>query len=78
LKGVSLYLKRVLFAKKSTQKQRGILMPPTSTLDDIKAYHNNVEKNQFSPDVSLPGPRCEISSSFFRIHAFREMIDHIS
>ena len=24
-------------------------MPSKATLDDIKAYHNNVEKNQISP-----------------------------
>jgi transposase-like protein len=64
--------KRYLFAKKSTQKQGGILMPPTATLDDIKAYQNKVEKNQIIPDDLPSCPRCQVSSSFFKIHAFRE------
>jgi hypothetical protein len=30
-------------------------MPPTATLDAIKAHQNNVEKNQISPDALLLG-----------------------
>jgi hypothetical protein len=30
-------------------------MPPTATLDDIKACRNKVEKNQISPDALLLG-----------------------
>jgi len=47
-------------------------MPPTATLDDIKAYQSKIEKNQISPDVLPACPRCKVSSSFFKIHAFRE------
>ena len=47
-------------------------MPPTATLDDIKAYQRKIEKNQISPDVLPACPRCKVSSSFFKIHAFRE------
>ena len=47
-------------------------MPPTATYKDIKAYQAKVEKNKIKPD-SLPScPRCDVESSFFKIHAYRE------
>lgn len=47
-------------------------MPPTATLDDIKAYQDKVEKNQITPDDLPPCPRCKVDSLFFKLHAFRE------
>jgi len=47
-------------------------MPPTATLEDIKAYQEKVEKNQITPH-SLPRcARCSVDSAFFKIHAYRE------
>jgi len=47
-------------------------MPPTATLEDIKAYQEKVEKNQITPH-SLPRcDRCSVASAFFKIHAYRE------
>jgi len=47
-------------------------MPPTATLDDIKAYNERVEKNEIIPNDLPPCPRCNMESSFFKIHAYRE------
>lgn len=47
-------------------------MPPTATLDDIKAYQDKVEKNQIRPHDLPPCPRCSVESCFFKIHAYRE------
>lgn len=47
-------------------------MPPTATLDDIKAYQDKVEKNQITPDDLSPCPRCKVDSLFFKLHAFPE------
>ena len=47
-------------------------MPPTATLEDIKAYQDKVEKNQITPH-SLPSCSCcSVDSDFFKIHAYRE------
>jgi hypothetical protein len=47
-------------------------MPPTATLDDIKAHQRRVEKNKITPDNLPPCPRCSVESDFFKIHAYRE------
>ena len=47
-------------------------MPPTATLEDIKAHQQRVEKNKITPDNLPPCPRCRLESAFFKIHAYRE------
>jgi transposase-like protein len=47
-------------------------MPPTATLEDIKAYQQKVEKDKITPDNLPPCPRCSVDSNFFKIHAYRE------
>jgi len=47
-------------------------MPPTATLDDIKAHQRKVEKDKITPDNLPPCPRCSVESDFFKIHAYRE------
>ena len=47
-------------------------MPPTATLEDIKAYQHKVEKDKITPHNLPPCPRCSVDSSFFKIHAYRE------
>jgi hypothetical protein len=47
-------------------------MPPTATLQDIKAYQEKVEKDKITPHNLPPCPRCSLDSSFFKIHAYRE------
>jgi hypothetical protein len=47
-------------------------MPPTATLEDIKAHQQRVEKNKINPDDLPPCPRCLVESVFFKFHAFRE------
>jgi len=47
-------------------------MPPTATLEDIKAYQQKVEKDKITPHNLPPCPRCSVESSFFKIHAYRE------
>jgi transposase-like protein len=47
-------------------------MPPTATLEDIKAYQQKVEKDKITPHNLPPCPRCSVDSSFFKIHAYRE------
>jgi hypothetical protein len=47
-------------------------MPPTATLEDIKAYQQKVEKNKITPDNLPPCPSCRVESEFFKIHAYRE------
>ena len=47
-------------------------MPPTATLEDIKAYQDKVEKDKITPHNLPPCPRCRVDSSFFKIHAYRE------
>lgn len=48
------------------------MMPPTATYEDIKAYQNKVEKNKITPHSLPPCTRCDVESSFFKIHAYRE------
>ena len=47
-------------------------MPPTATLEAIKAHQQRVEKNKITPDNLPPCPRCSLESAFFKIHAYRE------
>ena len=47
-------------------------MPPTATLEDIKAHQEKVEKDKITPDNLPPCSRCSIESVFFKIHAYRE------
>jgi hypothetical protein len=47
-------------------------MPPTATLEDIKAYQQKVEKDKITPHNLPPCPRCCVDSSFFKLHAYRE------
>jgi hypothetical protein len=47
-------------------------MPPTATLEDIKAYQQKAEKNKITPHNLPPCPRCSVDSSFFKVHAYRE------
>jgi len=47
-------------------------MPPTATLEDIKAYQEKVEKDKITPHNLPPCPRCRLDSIFFKIHAYRE------
>ena len=41
-------------------------MPPTATLEDIKAYQQKVEKDKITPHNLPPCPRCSVESSFSR------------
>jgi len=47
-------------------------MPPTATLEDIKAYQEKVQKDKITPHNLPPCPRCSVDSSFFKVHAYRE------
>ena len=47
-------------------------MPPTATLEDIKAHQDRVEKDKITPDNLPPCPRCKVESELFKIHAYRE------
>ena len=44
-------------------------MPPTATLEDIKAHQQRVEKDKITPDNLPPCSRCSVESEFFKIHA---------
>jgi hypothetical protein len=47
-------------------------MPPTATLEDIKAHQRKVQKDKITPDNLPACPRCSVESEFFKIHAYRE------
>lgn len=47
-------------------------MPPTATLEQIKAYQEKVEKDEITAHRLPPCPRCNVESDYFRIHAYRE------
>ena len=47
-------------------------MPPTATIEAIKAHQQKVEKDKITPDNLPPCPRCSVESAFFKIHAYRE------
>jgi hypothetical protein len=44
-------------------------MPPTATLEDIKAYQDKVEKDKITPHHLPPCSRCRVDSRFFKILA---------
>ena len=48
------------------------MMPPTATLEDIKAHQLKVEKDKITPDRLPPCPRCSVEPDFFKVHAYRE------
>jgi hypothetical protein len=47
-------------------------MPPTATLEQIKAHQQKVEKDKITPNNFPPCLRCSLDSAFFKIHAYRE------
>ena len=47
-------------------------MPPTATIQDIKAYREKSEKGEITPHNLPPCPRCNIEAHHFKIHAYRE------
>lgn len=47
-------------------------MPPTATIQDIKAYQEKVEKGQITAENLPSCPRCNLEACHFRIHAYRE------
>jgi len=47
-------------------------MPPTATIEDIKAHQERVEKDKITPHNLPPCCRCYVESEFFKIHAYRE------
>ena len=48
------------------------MMPPTATLEDIKAHQQKIEKGKITSDNLPPCPCCSVASEFFKIHAYRE------
>ena len=44
----------------------------SATPEQIKAYHQQLEKNKIKPDNLPPCPRCSVESTFFKPHAYRE------
>ncbi|MEA3486689.1 MAG: DUF6431 domain-containing protein [Thermodesulfobacteriota bacterium] len=46
-------------------------MPPTATLEDIKAHQKKIEKDKILPDNLPPCPCCNVDSTLFKIHAYR-------
>ncbi len=48
------------------------MMPPTATIEAIKAHQLKVEKDKITPDNLPPCSRCRVDSNFFKIHAYRE------
>jgi len=49
-------------------------MPPTATIEEIKAYQDCLEKNKIEPDTLPDCPVCNSESRFFKIHAYRERV----
>lgn len=47
-------------------------MPPTATMQDIKAYLKKVEKGQITAQNLPPCPSCGLEALHFKIHAYRE------
>ena len=47
-------------------------MPPTATIENIKAHQERVEKDKITPKNLPPCSRCSVESEFFKIHAYRE------
>jgi len=47
-------------------------MPPTATMEEIKAYLKKVEKGQITAQYLPPCQRCNLEALHFKIHAYRE------
>ncbi|MGB5984073.1 MAG: DUF6431 domain-containing protein [Desulfobacterales bacterium] len=47
-------------------------MPPTATLEQIKAHQDRVEKDKITPDNLPACPRCFVEAVYFKLHAYRE------
>lgn len=47
-------------------------MPPTATIEAIKAYLAQVEKNQITPQNLPDCAKCGLEAHHFKVHAFRE------
>jgi len=49
-------------------------MPPTATIQDIKAYLNRCGKGEITAQDLPPCPRCDIEGHYFKNHACRERL----
>ena len=49
-------------------------MPPTATMEDIKAYLRTCEKGELTSENLPPCPRCNVESHYFKNHAYRERL----
>ena len=49
-------------------------MPPTATMEDIKAYLKRCEKGEITPEALPPCPRCKVESLYFKLHTFRDRL----
>ncbi len=47
-------------------------MPLSATIEEIKAYQAQVEKDKITPAGLPPCPRCQLEACLFKIHAYRE------
>jgi transposase-like protein len=47
-------------------------MPLSATIEDIKTYQAQVEKDKITPTGLPQCPRCQLEPCFFKIHAYRE------
>jgi transposase-like protein len=47
-------------------------MPLSATLEEIKTYQEQLEKNKIKPDNLPPCLRCHLESTFFKEHAHRD------
>ncbi len=47
-------------------------MPLSATIEEIKAYQSQVEKDKITPAGLPPCPRCQLKACLFKIHAYRE------
>jgi hypothetical protein len=52
--------------------RRDTRMPPTATLQDIKAYLEKIEKNQIIAQNLAGCSRCGLAAQYFKVHAYRE------
>jgi len=52
-------------------------MPHSATMDDIKAYKDDLEKGKITPDDLPPCVRCHLNSFYFKLHAFRERVFYL-
>lgn len=47
-------------------------MPLSATIEQIKAYQSQVEKDKITPEGLPPCPDCQLEPLFFKIHSYRE------